>query len=303
MLLPEIAAWSARGRTISVFGQDVFVVEAGDPSAPALLLLHGYPTSSHDYAPTLDRLARHFRVVIHDHPGFGLSGKDPQWSGSLIEQAEIALGVWSQLGVTRGHVVAHDYGTSVATEIVARRERLGVPIGIDSLTLCNGSVHLELARPRLIQWLLADEQVGPWVARLSGRGLFGRNMRAILARKEVLDAGTLDTMWALLTRADGLTALPRLTRYLHERRRYHHRWIGALTRLDLPTHILWGTEDPVALRAVAEALAGEIPGARLTWLDGLGHYPMLEDPERWASEVIAFVAGIRATLPDGPRRT
>lgn len=292
MPLPDIAAWQARGRTISVFGQDVFVVEAGDPASPALLLLHGYPTSSHDYAPTLDVLARRFRVVVHDHPGFGLSGKDPRWSGSLIEQAEIALGVWRSLGIERGHLVAHDYGTSVATEILARRERLGVPVGIDSLTLCNGSVHIELARPRLIQWLLADETVGPTVARLSGRGLFARNMRAVVAKKEVLDDATLDTMWALLTRSDGLDALPRLTRYLHERRRYHHRWIGALTRLDLPTHILWGPEDPVALRAVAEALAGEIPGARLTWLDGLGHYPMLEDPERWAEGVMGFVGAI-----------
>jgi pimeloyl-ACP methyl ester carboxylesterase len=48
--------------------------------------------------------------------------------------------------------------------------------------------------------------------------------------------------------------------------------------------------DPIALPAVAQRLAAEIPGARLTWLDDLGHYPMLEDPERWSAAVLRFLA-------------
>ena len=80
---------------------------------------------------------------------------------------------------------------------------------------------------------------------------------------------------------------------MDERVRFRDRWIGALTRLDVPTHVLWANRDPIAVPAIAEALAGEIPGARLAWLDGLGHYPMLEDAERWALAARAFLDEVK----------
>jgi pimeloyl-ACP methyl ester carboxylesterase len=82
--------------------------------------------------------------------------------------------------------------------------------------------------------------------------------------------------------------LPAISSYLDERTRFRERWIGALRKLDLPAHVLWGRRDPVAIPAIAEALAETIPGARLTWLDELGHYPMLENPTRWAENVLSF---------------
>ena len=64
------------------------------------------------------------------------------------------------------------------------------------------------------------------------------------------------------------------------------RRFGALSRLDIPGHVLWATEDPVAVLAIGQRLAEIIPSCRATWLEGLGHYPMLEDPERWARAVL-----------------
>jgi pimeloyl-ACP methyl ester carboxylesterase len=71
--------------------------------------------------------------------------------------------------------------------------------------------------------------------------------------------------------------------------RFHARWVGALEALDLPAHMLWGRRDPVAVPAIAEQLARETPGAKLTWLDDLGHYPMLEAPARWAGAALGFL--------------
>src|SRR5205085_11567252 len=101
----------------------------------------------------------------------------------------------------------------------------------------------------------------------------------------------LEDMWTLLRHHDGHLRLPATISYIAERHRFWHRWIGALTRLDIPALILWGTKDPVAVRAIAERLAGEIPGARLEWLEGLGHYPQLEDPTAVAAALRQFLGG------------
>lgn len=289
--LPDLETWRAAGRVERVFGHDVFTVDRPPDTAsdaPALVYLHGYPTSCHDLAPALPALGAKRRVVAHDHPGFGLSAKPVDYSYSLLEQAEVALGLWRALGVTRAHLVAHDYGTSVATEILARRERGGLDIELVGVSLCNGSMHVELADLRVIQVLLRSP-LGPAVARLASRRVFARNMRRIVHRPEVFDEAEIDAMWALLTADDGKARMPQITQYLVERRRFWHRWIGALTRLDIPCHVLWGDRDPVAVPAIAEAVAGECPTAELQWLEGLGHYPMVEDPGRWSAALLGFV--------------
>ncbi len=289
--LPTLDAWRDRGRHLTVFGRDIFVVDtaAVEPSCTDLVILHGYPSSSHDFAHVLGRLSARRRVVVHDHLGFGLSAKPTDEAYSITEQAEVALAVWRELGITRAHLLTHDYGASVGTELMARRERLGLPIEFASLTLTNASVHMELANPRLIQWMLRNPRTGPIVARLAKESTFSRNMRATCGDPSAVDDDEIATMWALITHGGGRDVLPVISRYLDERTRFSKRWIGALTRLDLPAHVLWGNEDPVARVAVAEMLVGEIPSVTHTPLPGRGHYAMIEAPEEWADAALAFL--------------
>jgi pimeloyl-ACP methyl ester carboxylesterase len=287
-LSPELTDWSSRGRVLDVFGRKVFALVEGPASAETLLVLHGFPTSSADFRHALPLLARGRRVVLHDHLGFGLSEKPARYSYSLLEQAEVAVAVWRELGITRGHLVAHDYGTSVATELLARRERGLLALDIRSLTLCNGSVHIELARPALSQHLLRS-RLGPLFARLAGPRLFRWQLRRILGDPRSVPDAELDLMWEGLTLAEGRARLPQIAGYIGERTRFWDRWIGPLTRFDRPAHVFWGRRDPIARPAVAERLASEIPGSLLTWLPELGHYPMVEAPQRWAEGVVSFV--------------
>ncbi|HZO13837.1 MAG TPA: alpha/beta hydrolase [Polyangiaceae bacterium] len=281
-----LTAWRARGRMMEVAGRRVFALAEG--SGETLVVLHGFPTSSHDFDEALPILRERFRVVLHDHPGFGLSEKPERYSYSFFEQTDVALGVWKQLGVERAHVIAHDYGTSIATELVARRERGLLPIELASVTLCNGSVHVELSQLTTIQKLLVNRFTGPAMQRLGNRRIFARQMRAIVGNPQSLSDDRIDCMWQALDHDDGRLRTHAISQYQGERRRFWDRWIGALTRLDLPAHILWGRRDPVAVPAIAETLASEIPNARLTWLEDLGHYPMVEAPERWARAALGF---------------
>lgn len=284
----EIEAWRSGGRELSIFGRRVFTrVEEGGSGEP-VLYLHGFPTSSFDVRHALPFLAKGRRVVAHDHLGFGLSEKPLDYSYSLLEQAEVALGIWKALGIDRGHVVAHDYGTSVATELCARAARGVLPFRMSSVTFCNGSMLLELAKLRVTQKLLRNQTIGPLFARLSSYRMFRLQMRRILARPEAVTERELELHWWLISSSEGRLRLPRISTYLDERVRFRQRWVGSLGQLavaGVPVRVVWARKDPIAIPLIAERVA-EMSGVTPRWLDDLGHYPMLESPERWAGAVL-----------------
>jgi pimeloyl-ACP methyl ester carboxylesterase len=286
-VLPSVERWRDRGRLVPTRVGAVWTLDvAGGPAdSTAVLLLHGFPSSSFDFASVIDRVSTRRRVVALDFPGFGLSCKPRDHGYSLFEQADVVLEVARSVGLVRAHVWAHDMGTSVATELLARRERSLCPLDIASLTLMNGSVHVELAHLTVGQKILRSP-LGPAFARLNRRSTFEAQLRRTFGRAP--DAETLQAMWELLSRDGGATLLPATIGYVQERRRFRSRWIGALERCDVPLLVAWGRRDPVAVIAIAERIARGTPGARFETWDDLGHWPQIEDPDRVTATVSGF---------------
>ena len=249
-------------------------------------MLHGFPTSSWDFAEAATRLGR--RAVLFDFLGFGLSDKPHDFGYSLFEQADLATLGAREYGLGRVHSWAHDMGTSVATMLLARRERDLLPFELASVMLMNGSVHLEHAQPTIGQRILMSP-AGPLFAQASGRPLFHAQMRLIFA-KPPPDV-TLGHMWDLLERCNGVRRLPSIIRYIEERVRFQRRWVGALEGLDLPMLAAWAAKDPVPKSAIAERIAKNALNADLVSWDDLGHYPhQVEVSPRVAAASASFVA-------------
>jgi pimeloyl-ACP methyl ester carboxylesterase len=292
--LDAFAAWRARGSTVLVEGRRLFVVDVParaphptQPDAPTLVLLHGFPSWSGDFALIVDALAEHHRVVAHDLLGFGLSDKPRPHPYSFAEQAQLSLSLWRMLGIERAHLVAHDYGTSVAAEVLAQTAEQTSGFRAQSLTLQNGSILIELAQLRLGQRLLLSP-LGPLYARLASRRLYLRNMRALL--RAPVDDRHLEGMWRAVLHDNGPAVLPALTRYIPERRALRARHVEALVRFAGPTLLLWGEDDPVAVRAIGDGLAALLPRARHVRLTGVGHYPSLEAPAACVDAIGTLVA-------------
>jgi pimeloyl-ACP methyl ester carboxylesterase len=286
-MAPSIEAWRDRGRAVTTRDGDVWTLDAkgGDAAATPVLVLHGFPSSAYDFADAIDRVAARRRVVALDFPGFGLSCKPPDHGYSLFEQADVVCEVARAVGLSRAHLWAHDMGTSVATELLARRERGLCPIEIASVTLMNGSVHVEMAHLTFGQKLLRSPLADVF-ARLNSRATFVAQLRRTFAREP--DQATLDAMWELLARDDGVARMPATIGYVEERKRFRRRWIGALERCDVPLLVAWGRRDPVAVIGIAEKIARSTPGARLETWDDLGHWPQIEAPARVVATVGAF---------------
>ena len=285
--------WKNKGSFITVFGRKTFVIDTSTLTSLAqsrdqetLVILHGYPTSSYDYHKVLTQLSKKYRVIIHDHLGFGFSDKPLAYSYSLIEQADFALQLWKQLGLKKVTLLAHDYGTSVATEIIARHNQQQTTLQIDKLLLCNGSMHIELSKLRTIQKLLKSKLTGKWVAKLTNYLIFKKNLRNVYFDKTKATESELKEMWFMLEHNNGRKVIHLLSNYINERYFFWHRWIGALKETKIPTKIIWAKNDPVAVAAIAELLTTEIPNNNLFWIDNCGHFPMLEKPDEWASLVL-----------------
>ena len=285
--------WKSKGEFITVNDRKLFVIDtssffSSDNKIPTetMVILHGYPTSSYDYYKVLPELSKHYRVIIHDHLGFGFSDKPLDYSYSLLDQADVALQLWQQLGVKKTHLLAHDYGTSVATEIIARNNNHELTIEIEKLTLCNGSMHIELSQLRTIQKLLKNKWLGKYVAKLTTYAIFSKNLRNVYFDKTKVSNNELKDMWMQLEYNEGRKVIHKLSQYINERYTYWNRWIGALKETNLQTNIVWAKNDPVAVPAIARLIATEISNNKLFWIENTGHFPMLENPDEWLNCIL-----------------
>ena len=286
-----VDAWAARATRIPVAGEQVAVVDvaaAGVEAGPPVLVIHGFPTSSIDFAPVLDRLAAGRRVVLVDLPGYGLSDK-PDRAYSLFGQADTVEAVARDRGLGEVDLLTHDMGDSVGGELLARTAESGSPLRVRRRVIANGSIYLDLAHLTDGQKLLRSlpdetlpEGAGPDAAALAA------TLAALCspAPPDRATAGHLRAGAELVIREGGGRLLPRLIRYLDERAVHEGRWTGAIESHPAPLGVVWGRGDPIAVPAMVDLLASRRPDAAVTWLDA-GHWPMVEQPDAFAAAVLA----------------
>jgi pimeloyl-ACP methyl ester carboxylesterase len=287
VLPPRVAEWRDGGRWLSTPAGSVFVRSAlGD--GPTILLLHGYPSSSFDYQGLIPHLAGRAWLTL-DFLGFGLSDKPRPHHYSLLEQADIVQAVIAEFAPGPVVLVAHDMGTSVTTELVARDLQGHLPFELQKVVLTNGSVILRRASLRPIQRVLRSP-LGPVVARLSNKATFSREFGRLFSAGHPLSAEEADAQWALMSYNRGHRIAHLLISYLDERERYAERWHGAVRDWPKPLSFLWALDDPVATTNVLDGLRELRPAADVVELPNVGHYPQVEVPEVFTRAALSLLA-------------
>ncbi|AKF06393.1 alpha/beta fold hydrolase [Sandaracinus amylolyticus] len=276
-------AWRASGREIELDGMRVFLRERGE--GRALVFLHGFPTTSFDWADVIARLETRFRCVAFDFLGFG--GTPPVARIDYAAQCDLAERVMRASGITRCVIVAHDYAVSVAQELLARRrEGARSGIEIDGVVFMNGAIEPTLHRALPVQKLLAGP-LGPWLAPvLVTKRTFARSMARLITRMDRFD---VDEHWRGV-RAHAARA-PRLLHYIAERRVHAERWRAAFRDRSVPIALVWGTRDPVSGGHVLAWAREARPDAEIVALD-VGHYPQVEATEDCVAAIERFVARV-----------
>ncbi len=287
-LTPRTSAWQNTGTLMPIAGHQIFIRERdGSRARPPVLFLHGYPSSSYDWRHALEWLGDR-RLITFDFLGFGLSAKPRSQVYSLLTQADIVEAVVARYAAEPVILVAHDMGSSVATELLARDLENRLSFDLVSVLLFNASLVLERASLTMSQKLLRSP-IGPLATRMTTQTAFRWQFGKIFSREHPLSAQEAADQWSLLAYNKGHRQLHRLIFYLHERVIYAHRWKGALRDWPGRLELAWAELDPICTEAVLQAVLELRPHAPLTRLHKLGHYPQLEDPHA-AIEVIERVA-------------
>ena len=289
MLTANVERWRDAGGFEEVAGRRLYV-QRREGDGPLLLFLHGFPSSSYDWRELLALRPDHAALAF-DFLGFGLSDKPADHEYTLGWQADAAEELVRLAGSPPVYVVAHDMGTSVATELFARELRGNGALDIRGALLFNGSILLDRASPTTGQTLLRS-RLGALFARLTTQRSFRLQFGRIFSAAHPLMREEANDQWALLAHNHGHRIGHLLVNYMAERERYVERWHGAFRDWPGRLSLTWGLEDPVATTAVLDGLRELRPGVPVTELPEIGHYPQLERPELVAAALEAGLADV-----------
>ena len=275
-----------RHRTIDVDGVEVFYRESGTPGRPPLLLLHGFPSSSHMYRHLLDELGDELHCVAPDLPGFGLTASPADFTYTFDRLAEVTDAFTRAVGLDRFALYVFDFGAPVGMRLAAAE-----PDRVESLIVQNGNVYEEGLsagfEPLYAYWRdrAAHEDTVRGILTIDSTRLqYTEGVRdpALLAP----EAWTLDQHFLELP---GRTAamLDLLFDYRTNVERYPE-WQAYLREHRPPTLVVWGRNDPYFTPAGAEAFARDVPDAEIRLLD-TGHFALEDHGAVIASEIRSFL--------------
>ena len=297
----ELDAWRKGGSFFLYRGHRIFYRDRGH--GPVILLLHGFPSSTFDFDALWPALVERFRVVACDLIGFGLSEKAPNYPYTVKDQALLLGALARKLGIKSANLFAHDYGASVAQELIARMQEAAADtegvLRIDSVCYLNGGLFPDLHRPLLVQRLLAG-RFGKFVARFTSERTFGKGMRDVFGKSTPPSPSWLADGWWLLCQDNGKVVLPKLIGYMAERQLERARWEKAVLESPVPARLINGTADPVSGGHLADHYAAQVPNADVVRLEGIGHYPHVESPDAVLQAFLAFHEQRGALRDEGP---
>lgn len=269
------ADWYSDGKNLVIDNLNVFFKRSG--KGESLFCIHGFPSSSWDFEALWPSLTARFDVMIHDLIGLGKSAK-PDQSLPISLQADIIEKLAMHAGISEAHLFAHDLGDTIAQELLARQYQKTSKIKWLSCVFMNGGLFAETHRPIFVQKLLLSP-LGPLVVKLMSEQSMKKSLTKVFSKAHPPTNEFLHETWKLVSDNNGISMLPRLIRYMEERKIHRERWVTPLVKKLVPVRLIDGTEDPVSGKHLADRFAELVPDADIVLLENCGHYPHVETPE------------------------
>jgi pimeloyl-ACP methyl ester carboxylesterase len=281
--------WLANGKYFDYNKFQIFYLNEGRGNN--LLLLHGFPTSSWDYSKIFAGLSRHFNTYAIDFLGFGYSSKPKKHDYSIAEQADIIETFIQKNALKRVKFVFHDYAVSVGQELLARNQETDEKkFEIDGAVFLNGGLIPRLHRPTFTQKLLTLPLIGSILSKLFNQKKFAKAFSEVFGPNTKPDEKEISSLWKLITYPGNIKIAHKLLHYIKDRKNNQDRWIGVLTKTEVPLLFINGGSDPVSGRHLIEEIEKmPLKNAKIVKWDTIGHYPQWENPEECFKEIYAFL--------------
>ena len=280
-------------RTAEVAGHKIFYREAGDPQRPTIVLLHGYPSSSHTYRELIPMLSRDYHVIAPDYLGSGYSARpDPDATPYTFDRlADYAEGLLAKLGLEHYTLYMQDFGAPVGFRLMERN-----PQAVDAIVVQNANAYIDGLTPKRQAFFRnAGKAKGAQdvaaLYRFTGRDAIVNKqyLRDVPPEKRDImspDAWTHDLAF-LATEKDRKIQVQLFQDYQNNIDRYP-AWQALMKKHQFPALVVWGKNDPAFIAAGAEAYLRDLPKAELHLIDA-GHFAVEEQPQLVAAYILQFM--------------
>lgn len=284
---------AVKHRFIDLEGTNIFYREAGPHDAPAVLLPHGYPSSSFQYRNFMPALADRWRLLAPDYPGFGYSDTPEAFAYDFDGYAEFLHRFVQALRLERFALYLHDYGSQIGLRLAIK-----APQRIAALIIQNGDIYEDVLGPKYDYLKAYWAEPTPDKRRVLEEAVSEEGFRHEFIGEvrdrlvERLSPDLWKLSWSLMTPErrkimiglmEGLKAnlqwFPRYQAYLRDHRP--------------PTLIVWGPQDGYMPEAAARAYLRDLPEAELHLLDG-GHWALETNLPEIVEYARAFLAKVHA---------
>ncbi len=271
----------------------MFSRRCGTPGAPALVLVHGFPTSSIDYFALTGELGSEFDIYLLDFPGYGLSDKPPDpYVYSLYDDARLLVHAITQVwNLNEYRMLTHDRGSSVgmiALSMLAAQDPPALPVDV---IVTNANIYLPLANLTAFQTALLDPATARATAAATTPEMLAAGMGAstFMPRRTAEDP-EIAALAKCFAHNDGVRVLPDTIQYLNERAADETTWLEAFSKSPVNTTVVWGLHDNIApLRVpnhVWQTYLKNKPGQNRYWVvPGADHYLQCDAPGQLAQIV------------------
>lgn len=275
-----------RYRNVQVDELNVFLREAGDARAPAIVLLHGFPSSSHMFRELIPLLATRFHVIAPDMIGYGYSDAPPvsAFDYTFDNLARVTRHLLEQLGVTSYILYVHDFGGPVGMRLA-----LANPERVRGLVVQNANAYMEGVSEAVANLFIPlwKEQNAETVG--AARGFLSAEATKMQYTAGARDASKLNPdAWthdqARLDRPGVAEAQLALFVDYQSNVGAYDAWHAYFRQEQPRTLIVWGKNDPFFLVPGAEAYRRDLPNAELVLLEG-GHFALEEHAEAVAAHI------------------
>ncbi|WP_299980069.1 alpha/beta hydrolase [uncultured Pseudoteredinibacter sp.] len=286
-----IESWRQKGQLRQLCKRQIFTIDSPsiETEKATVVLIHGFPTSSWDWLPIWQTLNKHYRLVSLDMLGFGFSEKPNQRRYTIHGQADLFEALIDELGLKEYHILAHDYGDTVAQELLARQYEAKGSGQCLSCCFLNGGLFPETHRALFTQKLLLSP-IGAFVNRFNGYASFKKNFSSVFGPQSKPSEFELQVFWQLINENDGKHLFHNLITYINDRKQHRERWLKPLQDSATPLALVNGSVDPVSGKHMVERYK-EL-ACRLDYLkelEAIGHYPQVEAPQDVAGAYLEFM--------------
>ena len=279
-----------RHRTVRVGGIEIFYREAGTPGAPVLLLLHGFPSSSHMFRKLMPALAGRFHLIAPDYPGFGFSefpARD-RFAYGFDRYAALISEFLEVIGVHQFGIYIQDYGAPIGLRLALKR-----PAAVRFMVVQNGNAYAEGLSsgwdPLKAYWRaptdLNREKLRGWLGPDGTRLQYTAGLRPDQIDLLAPELWTLD--WALLSRPGNVELQLDLFGDYSTNVALYPQFQAWFRQRTVPTLIVWGENDPFFTVAGARAYKRDLPKAELHLLDG-SHFLLETHGSEVARLILSF---------------